>query len=83
MICQENMSCEEIKNKMSDYFDGEIEGPICDEITKHIETCSECNSFFHSFKKSIELCKEYLVDDIPDEVRSRLRECIEKEIQSH
>ncbi|NLP12713.1 hypothetical protein GX408_20115 [bacterium] len=36
------MTCEEIENKLSAWFDGELDGPEQRQVEQHLQTCSAC-----------------------------------------
>jgi len=38
------MTCEEIDNKLSAWFDGELDGPEQRQIEQHLQTCSACRN---------------------------------------
>ena len=40
------MTCEEIREKLSEYLDGECEKS--EEVAKHLDTCAECQKEFES-----------------------------------
>ncbi len=38
------MTCEEIDNKLSAWFDGELDGPEQRQVEQHLQTCSACRN---------------------------------------
>ncbi|MBN2382943.1 zf-HC2 domain-containing protein [bacterium] len=73
------MKCKEIVRKISEYIDGELGSSECESIREHIENCPTCRSFFSSFTRNIELCRELLKVEMPEEIKSRLRQRLEEE----
>ena len=73
------MNCKEIIDKMSEYIDGETDLELCTLIRSHIESCPSCRIFFQSFEKNIQICKELLKVDVPEETRVRLRQRLKDE----
>ena len=74
--------CRKYFDRISEYLDGELEDEICKEIDAHMEKCPECRRCIESLKKTVELCRETAKEEIPQDVRERLkstlRECIEQ-----
>jgi len=58
---------------MSEYLDGELAAPACAEIRKHLLECPECQDCFESLKKTVDLCKKFPDQRIPEEMRQKLR----------
>ena len=58
---------------ISEYLDGELDDEICHEIKAHLKDCPECQECLDSLKKTIQLCKEAGKEEIPSDIRERLR----------
>ena len=65
--------CNKYFKRISEYLDGELEDEICHEIETHLKDCPECRECLESLKKTIQLCKEGGDDEIPSDIRERLR----------
>ncbi len=70
--------CREIFANLSDYMDGRIEAPTCDQIRKHIEACPACVAFLRDLRAAIDRCRAL---DIPCDsaVAPRLRAILTQE----
>ena len=65
--------CKEYFERISEYLDGELDGNLCEKIEQHLRECPECRGCIESLKKTVGLCKKIPSDQIPPEVRARLR----------
>jgi len=65
--------CKKYFEKISEYLDGELDDRICKEIEEHLKNCPECLECLNSLKKSIQLCKKAGYEEMPADIRERLR----------
>ena len=65
--------CKKHFEKISEYLDGELDDRICKEIEEHLQDCPECQDCLDSLKRSIQLCKEVRNEEMPADIRERLR----------
>jgi RNA polymerase sigma-70 factor (ECF subfamily) len=72
--------CVKFFKKISEYLDGELDDKICNEIDAHLRQCPECSEHVDSLRKTIQLCKETAVEEMPtdihDRIRSKIRELL-------
>lgn len=77
--------CKKHFKRISEYLDGELDERACKEIEANLEKCPECLECLHSLKKSIQLCKEAgeeeMPADIKDRLRSNLRDCFSHKLK--
>jgi len=75
-------ACRRCFQKVSEYLDGELEREICEEVEAHLRECPQCSKCYDSLRKTIQLCREGAMEEIPQDVHRRLRsailECLEK-----
>ena len=71
--------CRELLKRCSAYLEGELDGACCEEMEKHLETCSSCRAMLTEMKWTIELCKSTPVAQVPQEVHEALRTRLEAE----
>jgi len=71
--------CKKDFKRLSEYLDGELDPDVCREIEQHFRDCPECRECVESMRKTIQLCKEAAMEEIPADARERLismlREC--------
>ena len=60
------------------YLDGELEGPACRELEKHIRECRKCATCRDILQKTIFLCRDK--EHLPDESRDKILAAIKKEM---
>lgn len=68
-----NENCIKNFERISEYLDGELEADECRVIERHLKDCPECQDCVDTLKKTIALCKQSPQDEIPEEMRKRLR----------
>jgi anti-sigma factor RsiW len=69
--------CLEMFEKLSEYFDGELDHATCAEIQKHAEHCVACFSCLETLKRTVALCKNVGDKPIPQNLSAKLKEIIE------
>ena len=70
--------CRELFANLSDYMDGRVEAPTCDQMRKHIEACPACVAFLRDLRGAIDRCRSL---EIPCDsaVAPRLRSILTQE----
>ncbi len=69
-------TCEEVVAVLHDYFDGTLEPGLKSIIDAHFRDCPDCKSFARQYGEIIKLGRELACDDIPQEVRVRVRQAL-------
>jgi anti-sigma factor (TIGR02949 family) len=75
--------CKKIFERISEYLDGELGPDACQEIEQHLMECPECMDCFDALKKSIALCRKSTREEIPQDMRERLRSNLKDCFGSH
>jgi anti-sigma factor RsiW len=70
--------CSRIVALLSDYVDGRLPDDIRRDLEQHLNGCSECSSFVGSFRSTVALLQSLGEDDLPDELRLRLKAFLDK-----
>jgi RNA polymerase sigma-70 factor, ECF subfamily len=70
--------CRELFANLSEYMDGRVETPACDQMRAHIEACPACVAFLRELRTAIDRCRSL---DIPCDstVAPRLRAILTQE----
>ena len=74
--------CKKNFERISEYLDGELSLNVCQQIEEHLKRCPECRACLDALKKTVDLCKKSAREEIPrdmrNRLRSKLRECFGK-----
>lgn len=70
--------CRELFANLSEYMDGRIEAPSCDEMRAHIEACPACVAFLRELRTAIDRCRS-LEMPCDNAVAQRLRVMLTQE----
>ena len=65
--------CKKNFERISEYLDGELGPDDCRQIEQHLMECPECQDCFDALKKTIDLCRKSAREEIPGDMRERLR----------
>ena len=77
MIC-----CKECIDLLYDYLDGNLDTEIGSSLEEHFQDCPPCISFLKTYQETTNICRESLGQiEIPDVVKSKLKEFLHQNIQ--
>ena len=83
---QHDENCKKMFALLSEYLDLELPAETCREMDAHISGCGPCDAFAESLRKTIELCRGYRPQELPDPIardtRQKLREAYQKMLAS-
>jgi len=65
--------CRRDFERISEYLDGELSEDLCRQIEDHLRRCPQCRECVDSLRKSIELCKKAVYEEMGRDARERLR----------
>lgn len=65
--------CPRIISLLSDYIDGRLPADIRNDLEQHLSGCSECTTFVGTFRSTVTLLQSLNEDDLPEELRLRLK----------
>lgn len=65
--------CRGLFARLSEYLDGELPGPLCEEIRVHLDGCRSCERFCETLRRTVDLCRRLPPVPLPAEVRRELR----------
>ena len=78
--------CKKNFERISEYLDGELAPDACWQLEQHLKQCPECRNCFDALKKTVTLCKKNNREEIPGEMRERLRiklrDCFDRRLPS-
>jgi RNA polymerase sigma-70 factor (ECF subfamily) len=58
--------CKEVFSLLSEYLNLELPPDACQEIEDHIAGCPPCIEFAESLRKTVELCRHYQPNELPE-----------------
>jgi anti-sigma factor (TIGR02949 family) len=75
-------NCSRIVSLLSDYVDGRLPDDIRRDLEQHLDGCSECTAFVGTFQSTVALLKSLTDEELPEELRLRLRAFLDKRCTS-
>jgi predicted anti-sigma-YlaC factor YlaD len=66
-----DVTCKEVMSHICDNLGEELNSPKCQAISKHLESCENCQHYFDSVETTIEFYKKYNVK-VSDNAHKRL-----------
>jgi len=75
-------SCPRIVALLSDYLDGRLPAAVRSDLEQHLGGCSECATFVESFRSTVTLLQSLTDDDLPEELRVRLKAFLDDRCKS-
>lgn len=70
-MSEHKVTCKDVMNHICDNLGEELDSPKCIEIKAHLETCDNCQHYFHSVDATIQFYRKYDVK-ITDDAHNRL-----------
>ena len=77
------MNCKELVYLLGDYFDGSMEPQLRHELDEHIKLCDVCTNFLMTYDKTRILCRSIRCEEIPPEVREKLKSFVVLKAREH
>jgi anti-sigma factor RsiW len=74
--------CSRIVSLLSDYLDGRLPDDVRRDLEEHLGGCSECTAFVGTFRSTLSLLQSLTDEDLPDELRLRLKAFVDKRYTS-
>ncbi len=65
-------TCQELKEQLSDYLDGELDPTVCAELERHLAGCDNCRVVVDTLRKTILLYRHYSAPAMPAGAHERL-----------
>lgn len=66
-------TCRRVFELLSEYVDGELSREERESLAVHLQACPPCEEFLRTFQAARELCRQSLMEKMPEEMKSRLR----------
>jgi anti-sigma factor RsiW len=68
------ISCRELIDFLDRYVDGELPAPTTAKFEEHLEVCTACVEYLHSYRETIRLARsawndeEIAIEDVPSQL---------------
>ncbi|PYV16937.1 MAG: hypothetical protein DMG21_09905 [Acidobacteria bacterium] len=72
------MKCKQCFQEISNYFDGDLDEALKQELMQHLKDCHKCQVVFDTTRTTLDLYCDGKLYPLPDDVRSRLRQALER-----
>ena len=66
-------TCTELVGLLSEYLDGKLPAATRHDLEQHLSACGTCAAFVGTFKSTVAMLRELSDDDLPEELRLKLR----------
>jgi anti-sigma factor RsiW len=74
--------CLQLVALLSDYLDGRLSLEIRSDLEQHLNGCPECTAFVGTFRSTVSLLQSLTDQDLPEELRVRLRAFLDDRCKS-
>ena len=73
------VSCQEAIDLLMDYLEGELPSTRAAALETHLSGCSPCLAFLNTYRSTIQVSRQFTVEEIPPELTDRLLEFLKRE----
>jgi anti-sigma factor RsiW len=74
--------CSRVVSLLTDYLDNRLPADVRTDLERHLGGCSECTAFLGTFRSTVSLLQSLSEDDLPEELRLRLRAFLDDRCKS-
>ena len=74
--------CSRLLSLLSDYLDGRLRSDVRLDLEQHLSGCKECAAFVGTFRSTVSLLQSLSEQDLPEELRLRLRAFLDERCKS-
>jgi predicted anti-sigma-YlaC factor YlaD len=71
-MSEELMSCQELVELVTDYFDDQMTLPERKRFEEHLAVCGPCRTYLHQMRETIKLTGALKEESIPDDAKDVL-----------
>jgi anti-sigma factor RsiW len=68
------LTCEDVIGMLLEYLETRLDEPTLAALERHLETCSPCVAYLNTYRRTRELTTTSGRLEMPDEMKTRLRE---------
>ncbi len=77
---QESLTCQQVTDAIIDYLTGDMPPATTALFHDHLQGCPDCLAFFNTYNSTVRATKSLSYDDVPHEMRNRVRQFLLKTI---
>jgi anti-sigma factor RsiW len=74
------VNCRDVIRDLSGYLDGELNKEVIGDLERHVSRCTDCRLVVDTVRKTIEIYCNAEAIPLPDDVRARLHQALEKRL---
>lgn len=72
------MDCSQIRKKLCEYIDREVDSECCREIENHLRVCPSCEAEYAEMREIVSICREKKSITMPEGLKEKIMENIKK-----
>jgi anti-sigma factor (TIGR02949 family) len=72
--------CRQVLELLSEFVDDELSSAERESLARHLNACPPCEEFLKTFQAARALCREALMERMPEELKERLRAYLNRQI---
>ena len=72
--------CRQVLELLSEFVDDELSAVERESLARHLNACPPCEEFLKTFQAARSLCREALMERMPEGLKERLRAYLNREI---
>ncbi len=76
----ESLTCQQVTDAIIDYLTGDMQPETTTLFNHHLQGCRDCFAFFNTYNSTVLTTRSLSYGDIPNEMRTRVRQFLLKTI---
>ena len=76
----DRLTCQQVTDIIIDYLTGDMRPEISKLFTGHLQGCLDCLAFFNTYNSTVRATRLLSYNDVPNEMRTRVRQFLLKTI---
>ncbi len=76
----DRLTCQQVTDAIIDYLTGDMQPETTRLFDEHLQGCPDCLAFFNTYNRTVRATRSLSYDDIPDAMRTRVRQFLLKTI---
>ncbi|PON19240.1 hypothetical protein C2W62_03835 [Candidatus Entotheonella serta] len=76
----ERLTCQQVTGAIIDYLTDDMQPEATALFNQHLQGCPDCLAFFNTYNSTVRATQSLSYDDVPNEMRHRVRQFLLKTI---